>query len=65
MKDLKKDLTSARLKNFKKKLVVTEKSKKYIEKELPKIRDKEAELRKRMSNEKKAISLINRAKKLR
>ncbi|MBI2043606.1 hypothetical protein HYT25_04425 [Candidatus Pacearchaeota archaeon] len=65
MGDLKKELTSARLKNFKRKLTVTEKSKQYIEKELPKIRNKEAELRKKMSREKKAISLINRAKKLR
>ena len=65
MADLKKELTSARLKNFRQKLVVTEKSKQYLEKELPKIRDKEAVLRKKMSREKKAISLINRAKKLR
>ena len=65
MGDLKKELTSARLKNFRQKLAVTEKSKQYIEKELPKIRDKETVLRKKMSREKKAISLINRAKKLR
>ena len=56
---------SSLLKKLGKDLKVTEKSKKYLEKELYKIRDKEEKLRERIRKERQAIFLSNRAKKLR
>ena len=65
MKNEKKEVSSARLENFKERLKIIQKSKAYLENELPKIREREERLRKKISKEKKAISLINRAKRLR
>ena len=65
MKEVKKVLTSNRLMHFMQKLSTVQKSKKYIEKELPRLRDKEWSLRDKIKKEKKAIALVNRARKLR
>jgi len=60
-----KEVKTTRLKKLEGKLSLILKSKNYIENELRRIRDKEKETREKISKEKKAISLINRAKKLR
>jgi len=65
MKEVKKVVTSNRLLHFMQKLVTIEKSKKYIEKELPRLREKEWNLRDKIKKERKAIALVNRARKLR
>ena len=65
MKEIKKGATSQRLRNFLARLVMIGKSKKYLENELVKVREKEPGLRKKISKERKAVSLINRAKRLR
>lgn len=57
--------TSSRLKHLKAKMDVLTKASTYLSKELSKVREKEAVLRKKISKEKKAISLVNRAKRLR
>lgn len=64
-KSVKKEVKSARLRNFEGRYKMLDKSRKYLEKELSKVREKEAVLRKHISKEKRAISLINRAKRLR
>ncbi|MEK6842818.1 MAG: hypothetical protein AABX84_03295 [Nanoarchaeota archaeon] len=65
MKKERKEVNSRRLGNLRARLAITEKSKMYLEKELPKLRDREWKLREKISKEKKAISLVNRAKRLR
>ena len=65
MKEQRKEVTSARLENFRARLAMIDKSKKYLEKELPRLRDRESDLRKKISKERKAIYLVNRAKRLR
>jgi len=62
---MKKEVKSNRLKEFEKRLSIIQKSKNYLEKELFKIKDKEKKLRERITKEKKAISLVNKAKTLR
>ena len=64
-KTIKEVINSVRLENFKQRLRNILKSKEYIERELPKLRDRETKLREKISKEKEAISLVNRAKRLR
>ncbi|GAI99280.1 unnamed protein product [marine sediment metagenome] len=61
----KEEVKSNRLKALEKKFAIIEKSKNYLEQELFKIRDIEKKLREKIRKEKKAISLLNMAKKLR
>ena len=61
----KKEKKTVRLRRLEEKLLFVEKSKNYLEKELEKIRGKEADIRSKISKERKAISLVNMAKKLR
>ncbi len=65
MKKIKKEVKSSRLKKLEKKFNIVEKSKDYLEKELSKIKEKEAKLRVRIRKEKQAINFMNRAKRLR
>ena len=66
MKEAKKGIKSSRrLQHFMQQLSIVQKSKKYIERELPRLRDREMTLREKISKEKKAITLVNRARKLR
>jgi len=66
MKKAKKELRkSNRLKRLEGKLSVTQKSKEYLERELSTIKGKEEKLKDKIRKEKQAISLIDRAKKLR
>lgn len=64
-KQVRKEVESNRLTELREKLSVVEKSKEYIEKELPKLRDSIFGLKDKIRKEKKAISLINRAKRIR
>jgi sugar diacid utilization regulator len=61
----KKEVKTARLKSFEGKLALIMKFKNYLENELERIRNRESFIRGKISKEKKAISLVNRAKKLR
>ena len=60
-----KEVKTVRLRRLEEKLILIQKSKNYVENELEKIRGREAFLRDKISKEKKAISLVNRAKRLR
>ena len=51
MKEARKEVSSARLENFRARLAMIEKSKRYLEKELPRLRDREADLRQKISKE--------------
>ena len=64
MKDTKKEM-SGRLKKLLENLLIAEKSGRYFEGELSKIREQERRLREKIRKERKAISLINQAKRLR
>ena len=61
----KKETKTIRLKRLENKLAFLQKSKKYVDSELDRIRKREKDLSKKISKEKKAISLVNKAKKLR
>lgn len=61
----KKEEKTIRLKRLEQKLLLILKSKDYVENELKKIRQKEMDVRGKIRKEKKAISFVNRAKKLR
>ena len=65
MKNAKKEVVSGRLMHLQENLKVVLKSKDYLERELPRLRDRESSLRDKISKEKKAIALVNRAKRLR
>ena len=65
MKEARKEAVSNRLRNFQQKLAIVGKSKDYLERELPRLRERKAYLKEKISKEKKAIALVNRAKKLR
>jgi hypothetical protein len=56
---------TSRLKDLENKIGIIEKSKDYLMKELSKIRVRETELKERLRKEKQAVSLMNKAKKLR
>ena len=58
-------MKTVRLRRLEAKLSLMNKSEDYVKKELEKIRKKGAILRNKISKEKKAISLVNKAKKLR
>ena len=58
-------MKSSRLEKFEKNLQIIEKTKNYLERELSTIRNKQEKLRKKISTEKQAIYLSNRAKRLR
>jgi predicted nucleic acid-binding Zn-ribbon protein len=62
---MKKEVKTVRLRRLEQNLALIQKSENYLEDELRKIREKEAYIRDKISKEKKAISLISRAKKLR
>ena len=62
---MKKEAKTVRLRRLEGKLAIIEKTENYLENELRKVKDKEAVLREKIRKEKKAISLVNRAKKLR
>ena len=61
----KKEVKTVRLRRFEYKLSLIQKSRVYVENELKKIREKETFTRGKIRKEKKAIALVNRAKKLR
>jgi len=61
----KKEIKTVRLRRFEYKLSLIQKSRTYVENELKKIREKEAFIRGKIRKEKKAITLVNRAKRLR
>jgi hypothetical protein len=58
-------IKTSRLEKLEKKLGVIEKSKNYLETELSKIKAQEAELKEKTRKEKQALSLMNKAKRLR
>ncbi len=58
-------IKSSRLEKLKKKLAIIEKSKDYLQTELSKIRAEETELKGKIRKEKEAVTLTNRAKRLR
>lgn len=60
-----KGVTSGILRNLEEKLKIVRKTKLYLQKELPRLREKEVVLRQKIGKERKAIALMNRAKKLR
>lgn len=62
---MEKEVKTTRLKKLEEKLFLILKSKNYVENELKRIRDKEKETREKIRKERKAISLIIKAKKLR
>ncbi|MEK6819974.1 MAG: hypothetical protein AABY03_02145 [Nanoarchaeota archaeon] len=64
-KTIKEVVSSVRLENFRQALRNVLKSIGYVQKELPRLRENEFILKKKISREKKAISLVNRAKRLR
>ena len=64
-KTIKEVVNSVRLENFRQALRNVLKSIGYIQKELPRLRENESILKKKISKEKKAISFVNRARKLR
>ena len=64
-KTIKEVVNSVRLENFRQALRNVLKSIGYIQKELPRLRESESVLKTKISREKKAISLVNRAKRLR
>ena len=61
----KKEIKTVRLKRLEGNLALVMKSKRYVEGELDRVREKEEILRKKIGRQKKAISLVNKAKKLR
>ena len=61
----KEEVKTVRLKRLEGKLILILKSKRYLESELEKIRNKENYVKNNINKEKKAISLINKAKRLR
>ena len=61
----KKEIKTVRLRRLEGKLALIQKTENYLGNELKKIRDKESILRNKISKEKKAIALVNRAKRLR
>jgi len=65
MEEQNKEVKTTRLKEFEKKLLIIKKTKAYLEKEIFKIRDKETKMKEKIIKEKQAISLVNKAKKLR
>ncbi len=65
MEEQNKEVKTTRLKEFEKKLLIIKKTKAYLEKEILKIRDKETKMKEKIMKEKQAISLVNKAKKLR
>lgn len=64
MKGKKVEMTS-RLKKLLEKILVAEKSERYLSAELSKIREIKKKLVDKIRKEKKAISLVNQAKRLR
>ncbi len=60
-----KEVKSSYLKRLEKKLIGIEKSENYLMEEISKIRQKKAKLKEKIKKEKRAISLMNRAKKIR
>ena len=58
-------IKTSRLEKLEKKFEVTAKSKNYLETELSKIRIQETELKAQIRKEKEAVSLMNKAKRLR
>jgi len=58
-------IKTSRLEKLEKKLVIIEKSKNYLEKELSKVKTEEAELKGKIRKEREAVSLTNKAKRLR
>ena len=58
-------IKTSRLEKLEKKLVIIEKSKNYLGTQLAKIRAEEAELKGKIRKEKEAVSLMNKAKRLR
>ena len=65
MGNKKKEEKTSRLKKLEGKFLLAEKSKKYLQKELSRIMNKEEKLREKTRKEKQAILFSNRAKKLR
>lgn len=61
----KKEMKTVRLRKLEGKLALLEKSRNYVEGELKKIREKENYIRDKIRKEKKAILLVNKAKRLR
>ena len=61
----KKEVKTARLRRLEGKLALIQKTGDYLENELKRIGDKGAVLRDKIRKEKKAIALVNRAKRLR
>ena len=61
----KKEEKTSRLKKLEGKFLLDEKSKKYLQKELSRIMNKEEKLREKIRKEKQAILFSGRAKKLR
>jgi predicted nucleic acid-binding Zn-ribbon protein len=64
-KIIKREVKSNRLKAFESKFRVAEKSRSYLEKELVKVKEKEAKLKLGIRKEKQAIAFMERAKRLR
>ena len=60
-----KRMMSSRLKKLLGKLSVIDKTEAYLERELSKLREHERKLRGKIKKERKAIALVNQAKKLR
>ena len=58
-------IKTSRLEKLEKKLVIIEKSKNYLETELSKVKTEEAELKGKIRKEREAVSLTNKAKRLR
>ncbi len=61
----KKEVKTVRLKRLEGKLAVIEKSEEYLRNELSRLNSKERVIRDKISKEKKAIALVNRARRLR
>ena len=62
---MEKEVKTNTLKKLEKRLKIIGKSGNYIEQELFKIKEKERKLKEKIRKEKKAISFVNRAKRLR
>ena len=65
MRKVKKKRVSTRLKNLQYKLLAIEKSKEYLKRELPRLIEDERNTRDKIKKEKRAIYLVDKAKKLR
>lgn len=61
----KKEIKTIRLKRLEGKLAIIIKSRNYVENELKRVRNEENYIKEKIRKEKKAIMLVNRAKKLR